>query len=74
VFNDGMQAENDTPQGDEANPVPTLRIRKDYDPYSEETKERRRKLFDAIERGRTPETDAAMNKFADRFLGRFRNE
>ena len=42
-----------------------------YDPQDPEVAKRRKKLFEEIARNRTPETDAAMNKIAERFLGRF---
>ena len=42
-----------------------------YDPNSPEVIERRKELFNALKKGRTPETDAAMNEFADRFLRKF---
>jgi hypothetical protein len=42
-----------------------------YDPKSAEVVERRKKLFTELKNGRTPETDAAMNEFADRVLRKF---
>jgi hypothetical protein len=47
------------------------RFAKAYDPQTPETQERRRRLFEEIARNRTAETDAAMNKVAARFLGKF---
>jgi hypothetical protein len=48
-----------------------LRFAKSYDPQNRDIRERRRKLFHEIARNRTAETDAAMNKVAARFLGKF---
>lgn len=42
-----------------------------YDPRSPEVIERRKKLVNDLKIGRTAETDAAMNEFADRVLRKF---
>jgi hypothetical protein len=47
---------------------------KAYDPTCPEVRERRRRLHEAIAKNRTPETDAAMNKIAERFLARFHHQ
>jgi hypothetical protein len=49
--------------------VPKLRVPDGYDPTSPEVIERRRKLFAALNSGRTPESDAVMDKLAERFWG-----
>jgi hypothetical protein len=42
-----------------------------YDWRSPEVQQRRQKLFEEIAKNRTPETDAAMNKFAAAFFAKF---
>ena len=42
-----------------------------YDWRSPEVKQRRQKLFEEIAKNRSPETDAAMEKFAAAFFAKF---
>jgi hypothetical protein len=48
-----------------------LQPRSAYDWRSSEVKQRRQKLFEEIAKNRTPETDAAMEKFAAAFFAKF---
>ena len=70
MFTIDMAADKSDQSGMEFNPRESVRRTQGYDPNSPETKERRRKLFEAISRNRTPETDAAMNKLASDFYAR----
>jgi hypothetical protein len=71
----GMSA---TPKSDAAakenDPRSQLRFPSWYNPYTPESIERRRKLFEDIARNRTPESDEAMEKLYRMFADDDENE
>lgn len=56
---------------DQSQETPKLRFPKEYAADSQETKERRRKLFAAINAGYSKESEEAANRVHEEFFGKY---